>query len=528
MPSDAQLIAQNRKPDFQNETQDFEVRFSDPGETGEIEGRAVTFNTVDSYRSEFAPEAFAGTENRSIPMLWSHDRTQVIGSWHSLQIRQDGLIAKGKLNLDVSKAREVRSLLKAGDVRGLSIGFAVVKDEMRSGIRRITKADLHEISVVTFPAVPGSVVSAVRTTEENPMPEAPNLETAINEIRAQQTSALAGVTERLSAIETRLNRPNGGTENRNEPSAERRAFQVYLRRGSAASEDEIRALTESNDAQGGYIAPPEFSNEFIRNLVEFSPIRGLASVRQTASSSVKYPTRTAITNATWAGETEDAGGSQPAFGQIEVTPREINTYVDISNQLLADSGAAAEAEVQLALSEDFGKKEATAFLKGDGLKQPLGILNHASVQYTASGNANTLGSAPADLLIEFYYSLPATYRGRGTWLMNGKSLAAIRKFKDTTNAYLWQPAYAAGAPETILGRPVVECIDLADIAAGNEPIVFGDIATAYRIVDRQQLSILVNPYLLASTGITRIHATRRVGGTVVQPAAVRKIRIAAS
>ena len=146
-----------------------------------------------------------------------------------------------------------------------------------------------------------------------------------------------------------------------------------------------------------------------------------------------------------------------------------------------------------------------------------------------SGNASTLGTNPADLLITHMYALPAAYRARGTWLMNGSTLAAIRKLKDgTTGVYLWQPSYAAGAPETILGRPVIEVPDMDDIGAGAEPIAFGDFTTAYRIVDRVALSILVNPYLRATDGITRIHATRRVGAAVVQAAAIRKVRCATS
>jgi HK97 family phage major capsid protein len=133
------------------------------------------------------------------------------------------------------------------------------------------------------------------------------------------------------------------------------------------------------------------------------------------------------------------------------------------------------------------------------------------------------------MLITVMYSLPAAYRGRGTWLMNGTTLAAIRKFKDgTTGNYLWQPAYIAGQPETILGRPVIEVPDMDSIGSGTTPIAFGDIATAYRILDRLDLSILVNPYLLATNGITRIHATRRVGGAVVQPRALKKITCSVS
>ncbi len=111
--------------------------------------------------------------------------------------------------------------------------------------------------------------------------------------------------------------------------------------------------------------------------------------------------------------------------------------------------------------------------------------------------------------------------------MNSKTLAAIRKLKDgTTGVYLWQPSYAAGQPETILGRPVIEIPDMADIGAGAEPILFGDIATAFRIVDRVSLSILVNPYSLAVNGLTCIHATRRTESAVVQPGALKKVRCA--
>ena len=111
--------------------------------------------------------------------------------------------------------------------------------------------------------------------------------------------------------------------------------------------------------------------------------------------------------------------------------------------------------------------------------------------------------------------------------MNGTTLAAVRKLKDGQNNYLWQPSFQAGQPETILGKPVVEMVDMPDIGDGNFPIIFGDWS-AYRIVDRLAMSILVNPYILATKGITRIHATRRVGGRVLQAARFRKLKTATS
>lgn len=336
------------------------------------------------------------------------------------------------------------------------------------------------------------------------------------------------IIKRLDQIEKKTNRPGAGGETNPDAELEKKAFHAYLKEGKGADPIELKTLIVSSDPQGGYLAPTEMSTEFLRDLIEYSPIRALATVRSTSSPAVSYPKRIGRTDAKWKGELQTQEESEPTFGQVEIAVKEVNTYVDISNQLLADSQGVAEAEVRMALAEDFGLKEGYAFLKGAGPLMPEGLLTNPDVVSIASGNANTLGAGPADMLIDVMYSLPAAYRGRGTWLMNGRTLASIRKLKDTAGNYLWQPSLALGAPESILGRPVVECPDMDDVGAGNTPIMFGDIASAYRIIDRQALSILVNPYLLATNGVTRIHATRRVGGAVVRPASLKKIRIATS
>lgn len=350
--------------------------------------------------------------------------------------------------------------------------------------------------------------------------------TVDDRLKAVETKSAANdntkLVERLDAIETKLNRPAivKGAANDNEQSPERKAFGEYLRLGDRAPD--LKTLTVSNDPQGGYLAPAEMSTEFIRNLVQYSPIRALASVRSTVNPSVMYPKRNSVTNAAWRGETQAATSSEPTFGQAEVVIREINTFVDISNQLLADSAGQAEAEVNLALAEDFGQKEGLAFVNGAGTLDPEGLMTNADIGFTVSGSASTL---TADGLISTFYALPAAYRNQGTWLMNSTSLAATRKMKDSvTGAYIWQPALSLGAPESILGRPVVEAVDMPDVGANAFPVLFGDFS-GYRIVDRLALSILTNPYLLATQGITRIHATRRVGAGVIQPTKFRKVKI---
>lgn len=513
-------------------------------DAGAIEGLAWPFGSPDRYGDEILPGAFKGSAG-PLPMLAHHDQRDTVGVWESITETAKGLVVKGRLLVnEVARAAEMRALIREKALGGLSIGFMTKASKARpGGGRTISKVELVEISIVAVPAHPGARITSAkgaRPGKESDMdnheqvaaPEIAALETKVGElaetVKGIQIPDTSKLVERLDKLEAKANRPATGRTDA-EPSEERKAFGTYLRMGDRAPAEELKTLTVSGDPQGGYLAPAELSSEFIRDLVEFSPIRPLATVRSTVSASVSYPRRTGITNAKWKGETQAQEASEPSFGQVEVPIREVNTYVDISNQLLADSGGVAEAEVRLALAEDFGKKEGLAFVKGSTNLEPEGLMSNADVAYTPTGNASTLGTNPADLLVDLMYALPAAYRARGTWLMNGSTLAAIRKLKDgTTGVYLWQPSYAAGQPETILGRPVIEVPDMDDVGSAAEPILFGDIATAYRIVDRVALSILVNPYIQATNGITRIHATRRVGAAVVQPAAIRKVRCASS
>lgn len=139
-----------------------EVRFAPPAEDGTVEGFAVRFNVVDTYKTTFDRRAFE-LDGKPIPLLWSHKRDEVVGSIRKISAENEGLKFVGKLNLDIQRAREVRSMLVNDDINGLSIGFQRITDERRAGSIHITKAALREVSFVAFPSVPGSVVTGIRT-----------------------------------------------------------------------------------------------------------------------------------------------------------------------------------------------------------------------------------------------------------------------------------------------------------------------------------------------------------------------------
>jgi HK97 family phage major capsid protein len=125
-----------------------------------------------------------------------------------------------------------------------------------------------------------------------------------------------------------------------------------------------------------------------------------------------------------------------------------------------------------------------------------------------------------------FHKLPNAHAQNAVWLMNRNTLGTIRKWKDGQGRYLVLDPISEGAPTTLLGRPVVEAVDMADIGANAYPIMFGDLQ-GYRIVDRVGLSLLRDPYTLATKGQVRFHARRRVGGDVTHPDRFVKLKVAA-
>lgn len=509
-------------------------------DAGAITGIAWPFGTPDMEGDLITKGAFS--HPGALPMLWAHDQSQVVGVWDSITETAKGLEVRGRLLVDeVERAREVRAIVKAGGAGGLSIGFQTKKAAPRQGGgRTISSLDLKEVSIVSVPAHPGARITNVK---EAPMAEdqgatAPTveervgaLETDVSAIK-QDLAAMKGSSEEavkaLTRIETKMNRPGGKVQDTEVP-IERKAFTSFIRKGTSAMDlTEVKALRVADDTTGGYLAPAELSAEIIKGIVEISPMRQAARVGSTSSGSIILPKRTGRPTALWVGETEDHTETGSTYGQVEIPVHESACYVDVSLRLLEDAAVNIESEVGSDLAEEFGRQEGDVFLNGSGDKKPMGILVAPDLTYTPTGHASTLGSDPATLLITHLYSMPQYYRSRGAWMMNGSTLAAIRKLKDGDDTFLWQKSYADSAPETILGRPVIEAPDMPEIGSGTIPIVFGDFNAAYRIYDRLAISIMRDPYTRATNGLVRFHARRRVGGGMVLPEAVKAIKCATS
>jgi HK97 family phage prohead protease len=135
---------------------------------GTFSGYASLFGEVDLGNDLVMPGAFreslAARGAQGVKLLFQHDPNEPIGVWLDLHEDGRGLFARGRLMPEVSRAREVLSLMRAGALDGLSIGFRTVqgRTDPATGVRRLDKIDLWEISVVTFPMLPEARVSAVK------------------------------------------------------------------------------------------------------------------------------------------------------------------------------------------------------------------------------------------------------------------------------------------------------------------------------------------------------------------------------
>lgn len=150
---------------------------------GTFSGYASLFGAEDLGRDVIMPGAFGKSLARAgaggIRMLFQHDPNEPVGVWTIVREDRRGLYVKGRLTLDVERAREVYALMKAGGLNGLSIGFRTVRAsrDRSTGVRRIFEVDLWEISIVTFPMLPGAQVSALKTAlPPRPLPTAREFE----------------------------------------------------------------------------------------------------------------------------------------------------------------------------------------------------------------------------------------------------------------------------------------------------------------------------------------------------------------
>jgi len=307
----------------------------------------------------------------------------------------------------------------------------------------------------------------------------------------------------------------------------------YLRAGREA---ELKSMTISSAADGGFAVPTELDQKIAEKLIAISPIRQIAQVVQTSTSDYRKLVSLGGTVSGWVSESSARPGtSSPQFAEIIPPHGELYANPSASQQMLDDAMFDLEGWLSSEIAREFARAEGAAFVNGTGSNQPLGFLGaplantpdgtrpFGTLQYIASGDANAFDSTPDIHLIDMVMSLKPGHRQGAVWVMNASTLAVVRKLKDGDGAFLWQASLSGGEPDRLLGYPIVEAADMPNAAPGATPIAFGNFKNGYIITERQGTRILRDPY--SNKPFVNFYATKRIGGQVLDSDAIKVMKV---
>jgi HK97 family phage major capsid protein len=285
------------------------------------------------------------------------------------------------------------------------------------------------------------------------------------------------------------------------------------------------------------VAPTETERLVERRLQMSSPMREIASVRTIGAGVFKKPVSTSGVGATWAAETAARPETAaPVLDLLEFPAADLYASPAATQALLDDAFVSLDEWLASEVEDAFSAQETAAFVTGDGVNKPKGFLNYPKAPqlstwgqtgYLATGVAGGFpASDPTDVLIDLIYAPQAKYRANARFVMNRRTVQAVRKFKDSTGNYIWSPAAQPGQTASLLGYPVTEIETMPELGADSFSIAFGDFAKGYLIVDRAGLRVLRDPY--SAKPYVLFYTTKRVGGGIQNFDAIKLLKFGAS
>lgn len=321
----------------------------------------------------------------------------------------------------------------------------------------------------------------------------------------------------------------------------KKALGSYLRSGDddqlRGIELEGKSLNTAINAEGGYLVDPQTSDRIMSVLRSASSLRAVANVVNVEASSFDVLVDHTDIGAGWATEADPQSETDsPQIERITIPLHELSAMPKASQRLLDDTAFDIEGWLADRIADKFSRAEANAFISGDGVDKPMGILTHPAIPqmmwmwgnlgYVVTGEAGDFDATnPADAIVDLVYSLGARYRANATFVMNSKTAGAVRKMKDADGRFLWSDSLAAAEPARLMGYPVLIAEDMPDISADATAIAFGDFGAGYTIAERPELRVLRDPF--SAKPHVLFYATKRVGGNISDFDAIKLLKFSA-
>ncbi len=391
---------------------------------------------------------------------------------------------------------------------------------------------LTEFNGKDMPADKKSQVDALLDSVDAKVNEAKTLERA-----EEQNKFLNDPATRKSFFQDKEHGQRGDGDDRSEgqqKDARKAAWLKFAAQGpSALTEVEAKDLSVGVPSAGGYLTVDTWMGEMIPAQREVSAMRRISRVLPPVPvGSVIAPSEDSLmTDATWTTEilTGNADTVKP-FGQRKLTPHALAKRVLVSNDLLRNPSFDVEAYVRQGMAYNFAIPEEAAYVNGSGVAQPLGVLNTNGLTYWTTAASTTV---TGDDIVNWVYSLPATYAGGARILCNRAFIRKCRTLKDGVGNYIWQAGLQSGTPNSILDVPyelsdqVDDALSAADAwEANGVPAVIGNFQYFW-IVDALGMSIQRLVELYAATNQVGFIGRKASDGMVVRQEAFKGLKIKA-
>lgn len=285
-------------------------------------------------------------------------------------------------------------------------------------------------------------------------------------------------------------------------------------------------------ASGALLMPADISAEIIKNVTEFTPVMGLARMTRTQRSDYKRRVRTSTPGGVWLAEEASNTKTKPTYAEVSIPPQKWAARYGWSIENEQDSAYNLVGELMEAYREDFSKDFGTAFVQGNGVGKPRGLVGNID-SYNSGGLALT-----SDMLIALQAQLKEPYHANATWLFDRYTRAYIRSLVlSSTNGldYTWETDYTRRVATLLLGAPIALSRpgDLAgrvsgNFTAGQVPIIYGDFSQGYEVTMHTDMYVIDDPYSEASSFVRNLNIMSRVGGNVIKSEALVQMAITAS
>jgi len=474
---------------------------------GSVEQRVLNFefssNTQD-YTEDIIEQDFDLERFKKNPVfLYNHD-ADALPIGRVVEITNEGDKTTGKVEFWVSDkpantwsetdkiANTVYEQYKKGFLKGVSIRIKPIDVTVNPNSRGgkglwVKKSQLLEISATSLPMNEDSLKKHLKIQEE---------ENNEGELQVENKNEIA-----KSMLE------GAGVER--EENTVKQDLEKHLRDGSIS-----KTLQTGVDADGGVLIPHNLKDDVIRTSYVANPMRALAGFSKiSVGNSLEVPVEKESDNlygSAWRDETTDTGETSTAeFVKIDIPVNELYAEPWATRFMVKDSAFDIEGYVSEKSSQGINKAEAIAWLTGNGVNKPEGLLNGV----TEGDTTFSTGSFQKSDLVAMVIDLPEQYQDGAVFQMNNATYITLANLEYTDGRSILAEDFSMPVKDTILGYPVVINPEMDDLGTeGNFPIIFGNMKTAYHIVEHTDMGVIRDD--ITKKGYIKYYTWERVGGKV--------------